>query len=1149
MVFMVFYNDILKEFVFRENDNSKFWLYIDRNQFNITKSFYIDFEKNNGKWSIHSNTNAYEIHHGGKSLSNFEFNDTNVITIKTINNEKISIISIKKHTDIIEYRKYIFKKEITVGNDCDCDIKYGFGKLVSGHHCTIREYCGNYYVDDCSRNGVFVNTKKINGSYCLKFGDCIDVFGLKILFFNNIIAVGSQIEDYITSRRMEKYEVNNSFSKRNLIQKSSYNYFSPSPRCMYPLFRDKIKIDEPEAPQFSRNKTLLEVIGPSLTMAIPMVIGCVLMGIGSSYSGGGSGLFMISGMVIAVLSAIFGAVWAFYNFNQTKKNEADDEFRRFDAYSNYLVKTADYIREKYSQNQNNLNLLYPSSDDCCNYKEDSYQLWSRNTLHEDFLFCRLGIGDMDFQSKIEIPEEKFSPVYDQLKDKPKILRENFKTLKNVPLGFDVMKHKLVGIVSGRHKRGANTIVNNIIVQLASNIDYTKLKIVFCFDEDKLSDKEQWNYVKILPHIWSEDKQIRYFASNKGEVSDVLYEFADIIRNRSELESMDNNIVLPYYVLFLSDISLLDGELISKYVFDNKQNYGFTTFIITDSFQKLPNKCDYIIQNDRDFNGIYSIYDVSQNHQRIKYDVVYLSRLYSFAKELSNIKVKEIGSSNKIPDSLEFFEMYNIKTVDELDVLSRWKENKTWMSIRAVIGQKTGSDRCCLDLHEKYHGPHGLIAGTTGSGKSELIQTIILSLAINYSPDDIVFFVIDFKGGGMANLFAELPHLSGQISNLSGNQIQRGMISIKSENKRRQRLFNEYGVNNINSYSRLYKNGEASIPVPHLVIIVDEFAELKREEPDFMQELISVAQVGRSLGVHLILATQKPNGTVDDNIWSNSKFRLCLRVQDRQDSNDMIHRPDAAYLTQAGRCYMQVGNDEIFEQFQSGWSGAVYKNNTFEDDDIATMITNTGRTVIDGNKAKFRSRDLEQLEWTRKIFKKIVDNAIIINEAVKKGENDFTSSAEKIISDLICDGEPIGKSTSEIALMSNFIRLVYSGCKTPEEVIKVASEKNIKLPECKEVTQLQAVVKHISKVASENKYKNTTKLWLPLLKNRIELSSLENFEINFNGETWAKDNYNELSVVVGKYDDPQNQSQKSFEINLSTSGHIAICGSVVTGKST
>ena len=188
---------------------------------------------------------------------------------------------------------------------------------------------------------------------------------------------------------------------------------------------------------------------------------------------------------------------------------------------------------------------------------------------------------------------------------------------------------------------------------------------------------------------------------------------------------------------------------------------------------------------------------------------------------------------------------------------------------------------------------------------------------------VAFLLIDYKGGGMSKMFTALPHLLGTITNLDGSQSMRALASIKSELARRQSIFNQYDVNHINNYNKLFKNGEAEEPLPHLFLISDEFAELKKEQPEFMSELVSAARIGRSLGVHLILATQKPTGVVDDQIWSNSKFKLALKVQNEADSKEILKTADAANITLPGRAYLQVGNNEIYELFQSAWSGAAY----------------------------------------------------------------------------------------------------------------------------------------------------------------------------------------------------------------------------------
>lgn len=268
-------------------------------------------------------------------------------------------------------------------------------------------------------------------------------------------------------------------------------------------------------------------------------------------------------------------------------------------------------------------------------------------------------------------------------------------------------------------------------------------------------------------------------------------------------------------------------------------------------------------------------------------------------------------------------MYGVQHPEELKIRERWRNGQSHKSLAVPLGLRAAGDILSLNLHEKAHGPHGLVAGTTGSGKSETIQSYILSLAVNFHPHEVGVLLIDYKGGGMANMFRDLPHLLGTITNLDGSESMRALASVKAELARRQRVFSIYGVNHINGYMELFKTGEAKEPIPHLFIISDEFAELKKEQPEFMKELVSAARIGRSLGVHLILATQKPTGVVDDQIWSNSKFKLCLKVQNEGDSKEVLKTPDAASITLPGRAYLQVGNNEIYELFQSAWSGAVY----------------------------------------------------------------------------------------------------------------------------------------------------------------------------------------------------------------------------------
>lgn len=845
--------------------------------------------------------------------------------------------------------------EVSVGSVDGNHIRYQLRTYISKRHALFMRTKDGWTVFDYSTNGTFVNGVRIRQSHSLSFGDCVTLFGLRLIYLGNVLAVtaaGGRLE--ADRGRMIPLCVERHFEKA--VRPEKKKYYKSAPRTVEPLFSGVIEIENPPAKKQGKKKPMFLTIGPSFTMALPMMLGCTISVLAAKSRGANSGVFMFTGMITAAGSAVFGVIWALSNLKYAGKAEREEEELRYNAYGQYLMEIAEQIREKYENNIRILHQTYLSGRESTFFMPDTGNLWNRNISQDDFLWVRLGCGDLPFPGTIEIPKPRFTLLEDDLMEKPRQLKKNFTTMYQVPVCVDLMEQRMIGVIGGSSKRGGYAVLGNILAQAAANNSYADVKFVFIYDGDKNRQREEWEFVKWLPHIWSEDKKIRYVAENKADMGDICYALGSILREREEAGEMPGNsrkFIKPHYLFFLLDPEMLEGELISRYVTKPEESYGITVLWLAQRYEQLPNSCERIIENDGYSNGIYNIREGMGNFKKLVFDEVEQGLLQEQARNLAGIEVEGAQRGSDIPGQLEFLEMYGVNSVEELNVVQRWKKNRVYESMRVPIGRRAGGQDCYLDIHEKYHGPHGLMAGTTGSGKSETLQTYILSLSVNFGPDDVNFFLIDFKGGGMANLFTDIPHLAGKISNLSGGQVRRAMVSIKSENRRRQRIFNDHGVNNINSYTRLYKDGEASVPVPHLLIIIDEFAELKREQPDFMRELISVAQVGRSLGVHLILATQKPDGTVDENIWSNSKFRLCLRVQDKKDSAGMLHRPDAAYITQVGRGYLQVGNDEIFEMFQSAYSGGVYDDSPEPGGVLAEMISLTGRRMLEGRRKRKR----------------------------------------------------------------------------------------------------------------------------------------------------------------------------------------------------
>lgn len=611
-----------------------------------------------------------------------------------------------------------------------------------------------------------------------------------------------------------------------------------------------------------------------------------------------------------------------------------------------------------------------------------------------------------------------------------------------PLLLDLRNSGVLGVISD-DKEVSENFISHVVFELAYYHSPEDLQFVFFFDKEN-DIKKQYEKVdnyKYLPHTNELFDGISQFVFDKTGAGVVFGQLSNIMNERAkskddEEEGEKNQKVTQIVCVVFDDYDIKETGF-SKFLPEAPKEgepyvneLGLTFIFVRSIKDQLPKYCGNIVDiskdnaNERKSSLRYNVLSretlnvlsegnkdntkakdtdklIEYKHFQNKY--IFSGDKYKEAfamayKRLSAIYYTRIAENGKVPSMVTLFELYGFDSEKVANneiakiMLESWKnieKNDVTRNLKIPVGKNEHGD-VFLDLYEKADGPHMLVAGTTGSGKSETIITYLIGLCMKYSPMDLNLMLVDMKGGGFSDRLGSLPHCVGVVTDTAGEDegtsaaymLKRFLETLNAEIKRRKLLLSSLGVDNVDSYIRalrvikkikgleksggspeeiaklkkklnekqvesLSKNFEEFSPLSHLILVVDEFTELKRfsnesNDVDFIAEITTIARVGRTLGFHIILVSQNIEGAITDDIRVNSKARICLKVATKQASKEMIDSPVAAAPTMPlnGRAYLLVGTGTRFEYFQSAYTGA-NKNLNIEAPVLVTEVPNSG----------------------------------------------------------------------------------------------------------------------------------------------------------------------------------------------------------------
>lgn len=528
------------------------------------------------------------------------------------------------------------------------------------------------------------------------------------------------------------------------------------------------------------------------------------------------------------------------------------------------------------------------------------RLWERRQHDADALKIRVGLSDQASTVKMT----GASPTDDH-------------QLRMVPQSFDLRHSPVVGIAGD--PAIADGIFRWSIGQLATHHAPRDLSMIFL----SVTAGPSWKWLQWLPHLRPADADTCVaMVGNDPETvaAQVGYAIA-VIRAREQLAATNRSATAdqfpPMVVLMHGFRSLRNVADVATVVADGPA-VGVYTLCTDNSELTLPERAAAVVsvRADEPAYGSLRVSGADPINDVLLEGVseAWAERLARGMAPFKDVSGGEGGDA--LPESARLLDVLNLDPPTPDALSARWRAEPRSTTMALGVGLN-GAFK--LDL--KADGPHGLIAGMTGSGKTELLQTIIASLAVANRPEWLNFVLIDYKGDSAFKDCVNLPHTVGKVNDLNPFLVERALASLEAELDVRKNILAEAAVKDIEDYHDLLLKEPHRAPLPRLVLVIDEFAELAKELPDFMEGLVSIAQLGRSLGVHLLLATQRPSGVVSPSIRANTNMRIALRVADVSDSQDVLNSPESAKIPKSapGRGFARLGANALLA-FQAGRVG-------------------------------------------------------------------------------------------------------------------------------------------------------------------------------------------------------------------------------------